>query len=86
MPPPPPGSSTCGGTETFRANYYTTTQTPDQVVAYYEKELPAHGYTLKPRHPGSRACSLELSFHKAGLQIGNITAFVGGFGVMYMGK
>jgi hypothetical protein len=86
IPPPPSGSSTCGGTASMRANYYTTTQSPEQIIAYYEKELPARGFTLKPRQPGVKACSLELSFHKEKLQIGNITAFAGGFGVLYAGK
>jgi hypothetical protein len=86
VPPPPSGSSICGGSSKMRVNYYTTARTPDQIVAYYEKELVANGFTLKPREPGLKPCSLKLGFHKQGLEIGNITAFAGGFGVMYLGK
>jgi hypothetical protein len=86
VPPPPSGSSICGGSPSMHVNYYTTAQSPDAVVTYYEKELAVRGFSLKPRQPGTKPCALDLGFHKAGLQIGHITAFVGGFGVMYLGK
>lgn len=86
VPPPPSGSSICGGSTSMHVNYYTTAQSPDAVVTYYEKELAARGFTLRPRQPGTKPCALDLGFRKAGLQIGHITAFVGGFGVMYLGK
>jgi hypothetical protein len=70
----------------MHVNYYTTAQSPEDVVTYYEKELPARGFTLKARQPGAKPCSLDLGFQKPGLQIGHITAFVGGFGVLYLGK
>jgi len=87
FPPPPTGASLCGGSTAFGAtNYYTTSQSPADVIAYYEKELPSHGFALKPHGNGPRACSLELSFHKKPLELGNVIAFVGGFSVMYGGK
>jgi hypothetical protein len=86
VPPPPSGSSICGGSASMHVNYYTTAQSPDAVVTYYEKELAVRGFTLKPRQPGTKPCALDLGFHRAGLQIGHVTAFVGGFGVMYIGK
>ena len=87
FPPPPPGASLCGGSTTFGAtNYYTTSQSPADVIAYYEKELPSRGFTLKPRKDGPRACSLMLSLHKKPMDIGNVMAFAGGFSVMYGGK
>jgi hypothetical protein len=86
VPPPPSSSSICGGSTSMHVNYYTTAQSPDAVVTYYEKELAARGFTLKPRQPGTKPCALDLGFRRAGLQIGHVTAFVGGFGVMYLGK
>jgi hypothetical protein len=87
MPPPPPGASLCGESTSFGpTNYYTTSQSPADVIAYYEKELPPKGFTLKPHGNGPRACSLMLDFHKKPLEIGNVVAFVGGFSVMYLGK
>jgi len=86
MPAPPSAVTLCGGSISLRSNYYTTTLTPEQVIAYYEKELPGLGFTVKPRQPGMKPCSLMLSFHKEKLQLGNIAAFVGGFSVLYGGK
>ncbi len=86
MPAPPPASTLCGGSISLRSNYYTTTLTPEQVIAYYEKELPGLGFTVKPRQPGIQPCSLTLSFRKEKLQLGNISAFVGGFSVLYAAK
>jgi hypothetical protein len=87
VPPPPPGAVLCGGTQTLRANYYTTTQKPEDVIAYYEKLLPAQGFTLKgPHGPGNKACSLTVSFHKKRLELGNVFAYVGGFSVSYFGN
>jgi hypothetical protein len=87
VPPPPPGAVLCGGTQTLRANYYTTTQKPEDVIAYYEKLLPGQGFTLKgPSGPGNKACSVTVSFHKKRLELGNVFAYVGGFSVSYFGQ
>jgi hypothetical protein len=87
MPAPPAGASLCGGSTSFGpTNYYTTSQSPADVIAYYEKDLPSKGFTLKPHGNGPRACSLMLDFHKKPLELGNVVAFVGGFSVMYLGK
>ncbi len=86
VPPPPPGAVLCGGTKQFRANYYTTSQKPEDVIAHYEKLLPPQGFTLKPHAPGNKPCSVMVSFHKKSLEIGNVIAYVGGFSVSYFGK
>ncbi len=86
VPPPPPGAVLCGATKQFRANYYTTTQRPEEVIAYYERLLPTQGVTLKPHGAGNKPCSLMVSFHKKPLEIGNIIAYVGGFSVSYFGS
>jgi hypothetical protein len=87
VPPPPPGAVLCGGTASLHANYYTTTQKPEDVITYYEKLLPAQGFTLKgPHGPGNKACSLTVSFHKKRLELGNVFAYVGGFSVSYFGN
>lgn len=86
MPAPPPGSTLCGGTAPFVTNYYVTTQSPEAILDYYQKELPAHGFVIKSRDSGAHACSLSMDFHKKPIEIGNITAFSGGFAVLYGGR
>jgi hypothetical protein len=86
FPAPPATATICGDSSAVHTNYYATGDSPSDTIKFYEKQLDAAGFHLKPHFPGVKKCSMQLTFYKTDVEVGTLSAYSGGFSITYSTK